>query len=252
MAAVHEIGSQQVSSDDVKEGIKFPEKNPTQMLNPTDKKTATYICIEGSEGVGKSSQSQKLVDYLRAKGFKVLHTKEPGTPHAPLTMELRGVMLDKKHDEQLTTTGREFISQAIRSIHMEKCILPALSTYDYIIQDRGMLSGIVYGQACGNEFDFLLTLCQAVTKPFGKPWNQIYDKVVLLHGDPAAGLARAQACKQEFAAGDVIEGRGNHFMQTVHDLMAQRHEQFFPKHPTIDVTGRSIDQVFELLLDAIQ
>jgi dTMP kinase len=214
-------------------------------------KAAQYICIEGGDGSGKSTQTQKIVDHLRAQGFKVLHTKEPGTEHAPLTMELRRFMLDATYKDKLTDTGREFISQAIRSIHMEKCILPALTTYDYIIQDRGMLSGIVYGQACGNDFNFLLTLCDAVIKPFEKPWNQIYDKVVLLHGNPAVGLARAQACKQEFAGGDVIEGRGNNFMQTVHELMIQRHAQFFPKHPAIDVTGCSIDQVFERLLEVI-
>src|ERR1019366_42337 len=120
------------------------------------------ICLEGCEGVGKTTQTQKLVDHLRAKGFKVLQTKEPGTPHLPLTMLLRGVMLDKQYDEQLTPLARELISQAIRSIHIEKLIVPALTEYDYIIQDRGILSGLAYGSACGNDPDWLLNLAHKV------------------------------------------------------------------------------------------
>src|ERR1019366_1877729 len=120
------------------------------------------ICLEGCEGVGKTTQTQKLVDHLRAKGFKVLQTKEPGTSHLPLTMQLRGIMLDKQYDEQLTVAARELISQAIRSIHIEKLILPALTEYDYIIQDRGILSGLAYGSACGNDVDWLLDLVDAV------------------------------------------------------------------------------------------
>src|SRR5271167_1025736 len=114
-------------------------------------KRATYICLEGTEGVGKTTQTQKLVDHLRAKGCKVLQTKEPGTAHAPLTMQLRGIMLDKQYDEQLTAPARELISQAIRSIHLEKVVFPALSEYDFIVQDRGILSGLAYGTACGND-----------------------------------------------------------------------------------------------------
>jgi dTMP kinase len=103
--------------------------------------TAKYICFEGTEGSGKSTQTQKLVDYLRSKGYKVLQTKEPGTPLSPLTMELRKIMLDSQYESQLTMTARELISQAIRSIHLERVVIPALSEYDYIIQDRGILSG---------------------------------------------------------------------------------------------------------------
>src|ERR1017187_8360897 len=125
---------------------------------------ARYIVFEGTEGVGKSTQTQKLVDYLRAKGYKVLQTKEPGTSHAPLTMLLRSIMLDKQYDEQLTAPARELISQAIRSIHMDKVVVPALLTHDFIVQDRGVLSGLAYGTACGNELDRIISLSEYITE----------------------------------------------------------------------------------------
>ena len=120
------------------------------MYNPCMKK-AKYICLEGTEGVGKTTQTRKLVDTLRARGYAVLETKEPGSPHSPLTMTLRGIMLDNQYDSQMTRPAREFISQAIRSIHLEQVIVPNLYKYDFIIQDRGILSGYAYGTACGNN-----------------------------------------------------------------------------------------------------
>jgi len=189
---------------------------------------------------------------LRSQGFKVLQTKEPGTPHVPLTLELRGIMLDQKHNDHLSTTARELINQAIRSIHLEKCVIPALDTYDFIIQDRGMLSGIAYGEASGNDVSLLETLAQTVTKPRGlSRWNRVYDLVVLLQCDPVVGLARAQVCKQEFIAGDVMEARGPEFMKTVHTLMNARHDEFFAGHPKIDVTDQSMDSVFQQALSYI-
>ena len=112
---------------------------------------ARYLVLEGCEGVGKTTQVELLTRYLQSKNFSVLQTKEPGTPLSPLTMQLRAIMLDKQYDGELTIPARELISQAIRSIHLNSVIIPALDKYDFIVQDRGMLSGLAYGTACGNS-----------------------------------------------------------------------------------------------------
>lgn len=236
-------------------------------------KKAQYICIEGTEGVGKGTQTQALIDYLVAKGFKVLHTKEPGTHHLPLTNELRGIMLNNKYEkpenvqllitdlqalldnpkykEQMTETakdfiqssldsikaenkmsltGREFVSQAIRSIHLEKLIRPSLHQYDFIIQDRGILSGMAYGQACGNPIQQLRNLASTVVEEskirprsfirnfcisidLTKEYSDTYDHIIILEGDPSFGLKTAAGAKQEFGEGDAMELKGNSFME---------------------------------------
>jgi dTMP kinase len=210
-------------------------------------KRALYICLEGTEGVGKTTQTQKLVDYLRAKGFKVLQTKEPGTSHLPLTMVLRGLMLDRQYDEQLTAPARELISQAIRSIHIEKLIIPALTEYDYIIQDRGILSGFAYGNACGNDLQNLLGLALFVTQPaIGKLDLGFYDSIIYLKGDTSAGLKKALQSKQEFAAGDAMEAKGDSFLQTVSSNMDTMSKSF--NTATISVDGKNIEEVFSDIL----
>jgi len=222
-------------------------------------KRARYICLEGTEGVGKTTQTQNLYDYIRSKGYSVLLTKEPGTPHAPLTMTLRGLMLDAQYDTQLTRPSREFLSQAIRSIHLEHVIVPGLSKYDFIIQDRGILSGYAYGEACGNEHVFLKQIAASVVDAastvdpnytFNPVTERLYDQVVYLRGDSKKGLARAASSKQEFAAGDAIEAKGNSFMLQVQKNM-DAHSRLF-NTCTIEVDNKTIDEVHQDILQALE
>jgi dTMP kinase len=211
-----------------------------------------YICLEGTEGVGKTTQTDLLVSYLRSKGFKVLQTKEPGSPHSPLTMELRKIMLDNKYDKELTMAAREFVSQAIRSIHLEKVILPALTEYDFIVQDRGILSGLAYGSACGNDVDFLCELAEYVCQDekMESPFS-LYSDLIYLKGDAEKGLSVAKSAKQEFATGDAMESRGNKFINNVSKNMDNMSQWFDGTH-LIEVSNKGIEQVFQDILDKLK
>lgn len=211
-----------------------------------NQRKAKYYVLEGVDGCGKTTHCKKLAEYLRAKGFRVLETKEPGSPLAPLTMELRGVMLDAKHESQMTVVAREFVSQAIRSIHIEKVIIPALQEYDFIIQDRGILSGLSYGHVCGNPHLLLAQLAYEVCRNAGRDWSELYDQVVYLKSDPSKGLAVAKQSKQEFTQGDAIEAKGNEFMVKVAKDMDGMVNAF--PHCIIDVEGKSVDENFKEIL----
>lgn len=174
-------------------------------------KKAFHICFEGTEGCFKTTNSKALAEALRADGNSVLETKEPGSPHLPLTMSLRGIMLDSKYETEMTRQARELISQAIRSIHITQLLKPAMKDYDYIVQDRGMLSGIAYGVACGNTKSEIESLLSFIYTGNVKD----YDLIVFLQGDTEAGLNNAVASKQEFEAGDAMEAKGLSFMKQV-------------------------------------
>ncbi len=217
---------------------------------------AKYICLEGGEGVGKTTQVQKLVDYLVGQGKRVLQTKEPGIDLLPLTMRLREIMLDGGLEEQMTAPAREFISQAIRSIHLEKLVYPALNSgdYDYIIQDRGILSGLAYGTACGNDFLSLMDYAKQVVGNQGSSYgigdiSTLYDNIIILEGDVAKGLETAKNAKQEFKAGDAMESKDMDF----HNQVANNFMNFsegFSGVRLINVDGKNIEQVFgDILLN---
>lgn len=208
-------------------------------------KTARYICFEGTEGVGKTTQTQKLVDYLRGKGYKVLQTKEPGTPHSPLTMQLRAIMLDAQYDKEMTRQSRELVSQAIRSIHLERVIKPAIHEYDFIIQDRGILSGLAYGSACGNRLSDIWALVEFIQADSVDE----YDDVILLKGNVSKNLDRALQSKKEFAAGDAMEARGANFISSATDNMIELSRNF--NTSVVNVDGKSVEQVFADILAAL-
>jgi dTMP kinase len=216
-------------------------------------KKARYICLEGTEGVGKTTQTQKLVDYLRDKGYSVLQTKEPGTHHSPLTMVLRGIMLDSKYEDQITPEARELVSQAIRSIHLKRVILPNLYSYDFIVQDRGIISGYAYGEACGNKPTELMGLSNYITETCIDEYTghsmDLYDDIIYLKGDVERGLDKAKTTKQEFAAGDAMEARGLEFMYRVQANMDMWSESFNTHR--IDVRERNIEEVFDAMLSAL-
>ncbi|HSA76199.1 MAG TPA: dTMP kinase [Nitrosarchaeum sp.] len=208
----------------------------------TANKRPFYIVFEGLEGVGKTTQVQKLVDYLQSKGKRVLQTKEPGTSYLPLTMELRKLMLDSQYDSQQTVLSRELISQAIRSIHMEKLVYPALKSgeYDFIIQDRGILSGFAYGIACGNKFSLIESITNTmIADDYG--YEYLYDLVIYLTGNVSEGLERASH-KKEFEEGDAMEKKGATFLETVGEKMECCSQYFSTRY--IDINGKNIEQVF--------
>lgn len=215
---------------------------------------ARYILCEGVDGSGKSTQVKKLVEHLRSKGYSVLDTKEPGTPHSPLTMKLRGIMLDAQYESEMTVAARELVSQAIRSIHLEKVIAPALQEYDFIIQDRGILSGFAYAQACGVSFQDIDELggfmIRYTNYDHGESTKGLYDNVIFLSGDPEKLLARARGAKQEFAAGDAIEAKGASFAKQVaqnfNELLGQRNSIV-----RIDVEDKTPDEVFQEMLEKL-
>ena len=219
-------------------------------------KRARFIVFEGTEGVGKTTQTRKLVDYLKSQGKRVLQTKEPGTSLLPLTMKLREIMLSNEFDSQLTDPAREHISQAIRSIHLEKLIYPALTNgeYDYIIQDRGILSGLAYGTACGNDFLELMEYTKTIVNNKGAEFGvssltRLYDNIIVLTGDVAKGLEAAKNTKQEFETGDAMEAKGVGFQQTVANNFIDMSEGFSGVR-IIPVDGKNIDQVFgDILLN---
>jgi thymidylate kinase len=252
-------------------------------------KKGIYICFEGSEGVGKTTQVKILVEYLRSLGYLVFETKEPGTVHSPLTMKLRQLILDAKFDNQvgfellkkgvkevlefsdsdmtssalvmiteaqdlilnnqgMNLKARELITQAIRNIHLQKIVKKALPTHDYVIQDRGVLSGLSYGKASGVETDFMyekntLSVGEA---GLGSDWTQCYDKIIILQGNVASGLKRAQSAKQEFESGDVMEKRGTTFLDQVNDNF-NYFSQMVSNVGKIVVDGKTIEEVSDLI-----
>lgn len=92
-----------------------------------------FLTIEGTEGVGKSTNLAFVRDWLTARGLEVIVTREPGG--TPLAEEVRGLLLSKR-DEPVDETAELLLVFAARAQHLAQVIKPALGRGAWVLSDR--------------------------------------------------------------------------------------------------------------------
>ncbi|MDH5572304.1 MAG: dTMP kinase [Gammaproteobacteria bacterium] len=92
-----------------------------------------FITIEGSEGVGKSSNIAFIENYLRQAGKDILLTREPGGTE--LGEQLRGILLDARN-KSISDDTELLLMFAARAQHLDQLIKPALAEGKWVICDR--------------------------------------------------------------------------------------------------------------------
>jgi dTMP kinase len=98
------------------------------------------VAIEGIDGVGKTTQSMRLVDRLKALGFDAIRFFEP-TNESP-----EAKLIHQKLQQSSSSTSSELtdLFLADRRYDVEKYIAPALSEEKIVVMDRYFLSTAAY------------------------------------------------------------------------------------------------------------
>lgn len=159
-----------------------------------------FVCFEGGEGAGKSTQSRLLRDWLVERGRTVLLTFEPGDTE--VGKELRRIVLDPATGE-LSDRTEALLYAADKAEHVDHVVLPALARGDVVITDRYVDSTLAY-QGAGRTLD--VAEVEAVAR-----WatgDLRPHLTVVLDLAPEAGLGR-------FDERDRIEGQSLEFHQRV-------------------------------------
>ena len=99
-----------------------------------------FISLEGIDGVGKSTQSDLLEEFLRSQGRKVLRTFEPGGTE--LGQEIRHLLLHRKGD--VAPRSEALLYAADRAHHVATKVRPALERGEVVITDRYLDSSVAY------------------------------------------------------------------------------------------------------------
>lgn len=148
-----------------------------------------FITLEGIDGAGKSSHIDALAGWLRARGFAVLITREPGG--TPLAEHLRELFLAQPMDP-LTEALLVF---AGRRDHLRSVIEPALARGAVVLCDRFTDATFAY-QGGGRGFDGAV-LAQLETwvqqRPDGGPGNLRQPDLTLWFDLPAPVAAARRA-----------------------------------------------------------
>ena len=100
-----------------------------------------FIAFEGGEGIGKSTQSKLLKEWLEQEGETVVLSREPGGTE--LGIEIRKILLSHSTGE-ISPRAEALLYAADRAHHVFSVIRPALSSGQVVISDRYFDSSIAY------------------------------------------------------------------------------------------------------------
>ena len=119
-------------------------------------RTGKFITLEGSEGVGKTTNMDVICELLESRNIPFVRTREPGG--TALAEALREAMLTPR-EEQVDGLTELLIVFAARMQHLENVIRPALSRGEWVVCDRFTDASYAYqGYGRGLELERISVL----------------------------------------------------------------------------------------------
>lgn len=138
------------------------------------------ITFEGGEGVGKSTQAERLFDKLSSLGIDTILAHEPGS--SDLGNNVRGWIKRSNSSSPLAET---LLFEAARAQLLHETVRPALEGGKTVILDRFTDSTLAYqGYARGGDIETIKKLNEIATG------GLVPHLTVLLDADPKIALAR--------------------------------------------------------------
>ena len=116
-------------------------------------KKGVFICIEGLDGSGKTTQAQLLTESL-SKNYNAVYTAEPS--QGKIGTFIRDCCLYE--GKRLPTEAEALLFAADRIEHMQNEIAPALAEGKVVICDRYIYSSLAYQGSTGLSLDWIKTI----------------------------------------------------------------------------------------------
>ena len=187
-----------------------------------------FITLEGIDGAGKSTHATWLVEALRARGYRVVGTREPGG--TALGEALRDILLRRpmSHDCEA------LLMFAARREHVIEVIEPALARGDCVVCDRFTDANQGGGHGVSLE---LIGALERLLHPECNP-----DLTLLF--DVPEGVSRARLARQESKGRslDKFEREAAEFFERVRNAYLTRAAAEPTRFRVIDST-RPLDDV---------
>ena len=204
--------------------------------------TGVFVCFEGGEGAGKSTQAKALAGWLTEAGYAVRLTFEPGD--TPVGRELRRIVLDPDTGD-LSPRTEALLYAADKAEHVDTVVRPALERGEVVVTDRYVDSSLAYqgvgGLAAAHDDRGLERMLRWATDDL-RP-----HLTVLLDLEPQQGLGR-------FTERDRIEQRDLDYharvRQVLLDLAAADPDHYAvldARRPVDDLTAAIRERVEPLL-----
>jgi dTMP kinase len=120
-----------------------------------------FICIEGLDKSGKTSQSILLVEALCKKGFDAIYTTEPS--NGEIGTFIRKYLLNRK--QRLSAVVEALLFAADRADHTNNQIKSLLREGKVVVSDRYLYSSLAYQGAAGLDLEWIKSINKDALKP---------------------------------------------------------------------------------------
>jgi dTMP kinase len=125
------------------------------------KKIGAFICIEGVDGCGKTTQAKILAKNLRRRGFDAVYTTEPSV--GSVGKLIRRFVLDRQ--KRVSTALEALLFAADRLDHVQNEVKPFLRRRKIVVCDRYVYSSLAYQGAAGLDLEWIDHTNQFALKP---------------------------------------------------------------------------------------
>jgi len=144
-----------------------------------------FITIEGPEGSGKTTATNRVIEELNRLGYDVTRTREPGG--TPISEQIRNVILDKENTAMDPRT-EALLYAAARRQHLVEKVWPLTKEGKIVVCDRYIDSSLAYqGGARGLGIQNIIDINMFATE------NTWPDLTLLFDIEPELGLQRIAA-----------------------------------------------------------
>jgi dTMP kinase len=124
-----------------------------------------FIVLEGIDGAGTTTQTERLVAYLRGRGREAVATREP--TDGPIGRLLRELLLGGHKMADGGAVGGSTMAllfAADRLDHLQREVEPMLARGTDVVSDRYLLSSLAY-QAVESDRPWVAGLARGVRRP---------------------------------------------------------------------------------------
>jgi dTMP kinase len=196
-----------------------------------------FIAFEGGEGAGKSTQARLLAERLRAQGFEVVVTFEPGA--TGIGAGLRKVLLDRE-SVGLSPESEALLYAADRAQHVVEIVRPALLRGAIVVTDRYIDSSLAY-QGAGRA----LPDAEIRRLSMWATGGLLPDLTVVLDLPPEVGLSRRGG------PGDRLEDESVAFHRRVRAMFLQLASHHRDRYLVLDAT-QDTERIHEAVTKRLQ
>ncbi len=135
-----------------------------------------FICIEGLDGCGKTTQAKLLAEKFK-KSHNAVYTAEPS--HGKIGTFIRNSIL--YGEKRVSCDVEALLFAADRLEHLENEVLPALKQGKLVISDRYVYSSLAYQGAAGLSLEWIEKINEHALRP---------DLAIFIDVDPKTVMRR--------------------------------------------------------------